>query len=115
MKQHPEYFSSGSRVPTAPPTGPIDPVAEYDPMEGLVISWMTYTGSVASPGILAQITKRVTVEGNGRVYIGVTSASVQSSATSILNAAGANMSNVTFYTVPLNTVWARDYGPRYVY
>ncbi|MBC8108012.1 MAG: agmatine deiminase family protein [Anaerolineae bacterium] len=94
--------------PSAPPSGPIDPVAEYEPMEGLVISWMSYTS------ILGQITKRVTDVG-GRAYIGVTSATVQNSATSTLNGLGVNMSNVSFFTVALNSVWARDYGPRYVY
>jgi agmatine/peptidylarginine deiminase len=45
----------------------------------------------------------------------VTSASVQSSATTSLNSLSVNMSNVTFFTVALDSVWCRDYGPRYVY
>src|SRR5689334_12114482 len=109
LREHPDYYSTVStRVPTAPPTGPITPVAEYAPMEGLVISWMTYTS------ILGQIAKHVTDVG-GRMYIGVTSSSVQSSAISTLNSLNVNMNNVTFFTVALNSVWARDYGPRYVY
>ncbi|MCS7032586.1 MAG: agmatine deiminase family protein [Phycisphaerae bacterium] len=102
------HLASSFLPPTAPPSGPIDPVAEYEPMEGLVLSWMSFTS------ILTQITKRVTDVG-GRVYIGVTSSSAQSSATSTLIGAGVNLSNVTFFTVPLNSVWVRDYGPRYVY
>jgi hypothetical protein len=78
-----------TRLPSLPPSGPIDPVAEYEPMEGLVISWMTYTS------ILGQITKRVT-DVAGRVYIGVTSSTVQNSATATLNSLGVNMSFVTF-------------------
>lgn len=115
LKDNPGFGGTATEAVTPPPTGPIDPVAEYEPMEGLVISWLSFGGSTASPGILAQITRRVTVEGQGRVYIGVTSATVQSSATSILTAAGADLNRVTFFTVPLNSVWARDYGPRYVY
>ena len=115
MKDNPQFFGGGPEAVTAPPTGPIDPVAEYEPMEGLVISWLSFGGTTAQPGILAQITKRVTVEGQGRVYIGVTSSAMQTSATSILTAAGADLSRVTFFTTPLNSVWARDYGPRYVY
>lgn len=111
LKQHP-IESAGVRVPSAPPTGPVDPVSEYDPMEALVISW---TGSTSWLNILGQITRRVTVEANARMYIGVTSASVQTSATSTLNSLGANLANVTFFTVALNSIWARDYGPRYVY
>lgn len=96
-------------APTAPPTGPVDPVAEYDPMEGLVVSW------VAQQTILAQIGRRVTVEGNGRLYVGVRNSTDQNNAVTSLTSAGANLSNVTFFTLPLNSVWARDYGPRYVY
>ena len=109
IRNNPDWASTASvEASTPPPTGPVEPVAEYEPMEGLVISWLTYTST------LGQITKRVTDAG-GRVYVGVTSSSVQSSTTTSLNSLGVNMSNVTFYTVPLNSVWARDYGPRYVY
>src|SRR5262245_9034480 len=95
IKRHPAGSpdSSPPPVPSTPPSGPIDPVAEYDPMEGLVVSWMTYTSQLTS------MSKFVTDAG-GRMYIGVTSSSVQSSATSSLTAAGVNMANVTFFTVP---------------
>ncbi len=101
-------------APSTPPSGPVRTAAEYDPMEALVLSW---TGSTAWLNILGQIARRVTVEANGRVYIGVTgtSPSTQASATTTLNTYGANLANVTFYTVPLNSIWVRDYGPRYAY
>ncbi|HQY89420.1 MAG TPA: agmatine deiminase family protein, partial [Tepidisphaeraceae bacterium] len=99
-------------VPGPAPTGPIDPVAEYDDMEGLVVSW---TGSTAWINNLAQMTRYVTVEAGGRMYIGVTSSTVQASAVTKLTAYEANLDNVTFYTTPMNSIWARDYGPRYVY
>jgi agmatine/peptidylarginine deiminase len=98
-------------APSAPPSGPIDPVAEYEPMEGLVVSWMSF------PDILAQIGRRVTVEGNGRYYVGVTGfgSSTVANATSWLNTYSADLNKVTFFTVPLNSIWVRDYGPRYVF
>ena len=99
-------------TPGPAPTGPIDPVAEYDPMEGLVISW---SGSTAYLNNLAQIARYVTVEAGGRMYINVTSASVQSSAESRLNTYSVDMNRVTFCTMPYDSIWARDYGPRYVY
>src|SRR4051812_5399076 len=109
LKEHPDYWTStATRVPTPPPTGPIDPVAEYEPMEGLVVSWMTYTN------ILGQIAKRVTDVG-GRMYIGVTSSSLQTNPVDTRNRLGADMKNGTVFTAALNSVWARDYGPRYVY
>ncbi len=98
----------GVAAPSLPPSGPIDPVAEYEPMEGLVISWVAHTA------ILGEMTKRVTDAG-GRMYINVTSQPAQDSATATLTGLGVNMNNVTFRQVSLNSVWIRDYGPRYVY
>ena len=43
-----------SKLPGPAPTGPIDPVAEYEPMEGLVISW---SGSTTWQNNLAQIAR----------------------------------------------------------
>ena len=40
--------------PSLPPSGPIDPVAEYEPMEGLSISW---AGTSAQKSMLAQIAR----------------------------------------------------------
>src|SRR5262245_5453879 len=74
IKNNPQEGGPSIAAPSTPPSGPIDPVAEYDPMEGLVISWMSFTA------IQRDIAKRVTDAG-GRMYIGVTSASVQTSAT----------------------------------
>ncbi len=99
-------------VPSSPPTGPIDPIAEYDPMEGLIVSW---TGSTAWLNNLAQIARYVTVEAGGRMYIAVSSDAVEASAITRLNTYNVNLDNVTFYDTSYNSIWARDYGPRYVY
>jgi agmatine/peptidylarginine deiminase len=98
--------------PSAAPTGPIDPVAEYEPMEGLSISW---AGSSTQKSMLAQIARRVTVEASSRMYIAVNSAAAQTEAINSLNTQGANMSRVTFFSSAYDTIWSRDYGPRYVY
>src|SRR5688572_27731576 len=98
--------------PSTPPSGPVDPVAEYEPMESLVVAWM---GSAAQNDMLAQIAQRVTVQSNGRMYIGVPNAATQTSAISTLTSRGADLNDITFFTAPLDTIWLRDYGPRYVY
>ena len=49
------------------------------------------------------------------MYIAVTGPSAQSEATSMLNTSDADTSHVTFYTSAYDTIWSRDYGPRYVY
>lgn len=104
--------TAAAAAPTAPPTGVIDPVAEYDAMEGLVISWR---GSTAWLNNLIQIARRVTVEGNSRVYCGLIPGANQTSIANSFASAGVNMDNMTFFTVNLDSIWARDYGPRYVY
>jgi agmatine/peptidylarginine deiminase len=109
LKTNPLGSGPDAVAPSAPPTGPIDPVAEYEPMEGLVISWVS-----GHSAILTQMTKRVTDAG-GRMYINVTSPTLQSSASTTLTNAGVNMANVTFRQYAYNSVWIRDYGPRYVY
>jgi agmatine/peptidylarginine deiminase len=48
------------------------------------------------------------------VHILVTGASQQSSATSVLQGAGADLDQVNFITYTSNTVWIRDYGPRFI-
>lgn len=107
-------LESNATTPTPPPTGVLEPVAEHEAMEALVISWST-AFPTAWRSNLATMTRHVTVEGNGRMYIGVPSTTSRNDATTRLTAAGANLSNVVFFTVPLNSIWARDYGPRYVY
>src|SRR5688572_28641403 len=73
LKTNPLGSGPEAVAPSAPPTGPIDPIAEYEPMEGLVISWTAQTS------ILTQMTKRVTDAG-GRMYINVLSPTSQNSA-----------------------------------
>ncbi|MFN0131755.1 MAG: agmatine deiminase family protein [Phycisphaerales bacterium] len=102
----------GPDAPTATPTGPIHCVAEYEPMEGIVIGW---EGGGTLNAIQAEMAMRITTTGNSRVFVGVDSASIQSSATTTLTNAGCNMSRVTFVTKTLDSIWLRDYGPRYIY
>ena len=40
LKNNPWDQQPGLSAPTAPPTGTIDPVAEYEEMEALVVSWI---------------------------------------------------------------------------
>jgi agmatine deiminase len=101
----------GADVPTPPPTGPLKTVAEYEAMDGIIVGWMAFTNE------LAQLGKVVTTTGNADFYVTLNTASQQASATTALSNAGANMSRVKFWIAPtgLNTVWLRDYGPRYAY
>ncbi len=113
LAQQPQPESNAT-TPTPPPTGSLESIAEHEAMEALVISWSS-SFPTAWRSNLATMTRYVTVEGNGRMYIGVPSTTSRNDATTRLTSAGANLNNVVFFTVPLNSIWARDYGPRYVY
>ncbi len=100
-------------APTPPPIGPIHTPSEYEPMEGLQ---MSYRGAAAWNAILADMTKRITTGGHGKVFM-VYQANVTPLATvqSQLTAAGANLNLVEFIPATLDAIWCRDYGPRHAY
>jgi agmatine/peptidylarginine deiminase len=99
---------------TPPPLGSVSTPAEYQFNDGMVVRWGSFNA------LLTQMTVAVTNgDPDAIVYVVVTGGSQQSSATSILQGAGADMSQVQFITQPCSpssscSVWMRDYGPRYV-
>ena len=98
-----------SRGATPPPAGWVHTPAEYDGNLGLLIRWGEFTT------ILSQITvAATTLDDRAIVWIVVSGASQQAAATSALSAAGADLSRVEFLTAPTNSIWIRDYGPRFV-
>lgn len=110
----PRGLAPGERVPqangraqTVPPVGVVQSPAEYQNNNGLLLRW----GSLNA--LLTQMTVAIT---NGDpeaiVYMVVSGSSQQQSATSTLQGAGADLSQVQFITAPSNSVWIRDYGPR---
>lgn len=96
------------------PTGPFRAVAEYEPMDGLIVSW---EGGATITAILAQMARHVTdpLSGNANVYVACDSTAVRNNATTALTNAGADMSRVSFIVRTMDSVWMRDYGPRYIY
>ncbi len=92
-----------------PPPGPVRAQAEYEENDGLLIRWGTQNA------LLTEMTVAVTtLTADARMYIVVSGASQQASATSTLQSAGANLSRVSFITAATDSVWIRDYGPRFV-
>ena len=99
-------------LPTSWPVGRVDCPAEYEPMEGLLIAWIT--GGHARP-VIAEVAARVTSTGAGNISCVVASASDQQDATAEMQSRGADMSRVSFLTYAVDGEWIRDYGPRFVY
>lgn len=91
-------------VETDPPTGTPRFVAEFEPMQGVMIRYPL--GIPTS--LVAQLSN------NCHVYC-VVSSSYQSSAQSEFQSAGVNMSNLSFVNAPSDSYWIRDYGPWYIF
>ena len=98
---------------TLPAFGPVRGVAEYEPMDGIIMAW---EGSSGQNSILAQMAKEITsADGDAKVYMFVDSLTEQGTVTTALSNAGANMSRVQFVVKVTDSIWCRDYGPRYIY
>ncbi len=95
---------------SGPPTGVVDTPAEYEPCDGLIISWQGY--ATIQTQLVVGVTRG---DPTARVWIVVDSSSEQASVTSTLTAAGADLSRVVFITRATNSVWIRDYGPRFIF
>ena len=89
---------------TEPPTGEPRFVAEFEPMQGVMIRYPL--GIPTS--LVAQLSN------NCPVYC-IVSASQQNSAQSTFQNAGVNMSNVQFVNAASDSYWVRDYGPWYIF
>ena len=90
------------------PTGTVRTPAEYEPNDGMLIRWGW------PDDLLTEMTVAVTTGTDATVWIVVYSASQQASATSILTGGGANMDQVEFIIYSADSVWIRDYGPRFI-
>ncbi|MBK7403349.1 MAG: agmatine deiminase family protein [Phycisphaerales bacterium] len=108
LREHPLVAKRGG----AAPTGPLWCPPEYAPAEAILIAW---EGTAAWNSILAQMAAKITTVGDADVYVGVDSSALQSNASSTLQAAGVDMARVRFFIKRLDTIWIRDYGPRFVY
>jgi agmatine deiminase len=96
-------------VPKAAPAPPVRAQAEYEENDGILIRWGSQNA------LLTEMTVAVTtLTADAKVYVVVSSAAQQTSATSTLSTAGADMSQVEFIIAATNSAWMRDYGPRYV-
>ncbi len=96
----------------AAPAGLVRTPGEYEAAEGIIMAW---EGSNSWKTILAQMTREITTTGNAKAFIFVDTASELSSASSQVAAQGADMSRVQFEIKTTDTIWARDYGPRYIF
>ena len=91
-------------VETDPPAGEPRFVAEFEPMQGVMIRYPL--------GIPTSLV--VQLANNCHVYC-VVSSGYQNQAQNSFQSAGVDMSNVTFVNAPTDSYWIRDYGPWYIF
>lgn len=112
-----EIFTKSNPIQAAQPRG-LAPAAlvrtpgEYEPAEGIIMTW---EGSTSWKSILAQMTVEITTTGNAKAFIFVDTASERTSASNQVAALGADMSRVEFEITTTDTIWVRDFGPRYIF
>ncbi len=94
--------------PTLEPPAPVRQHAEFEPMQGVLISYPNVYGFGISTSIIAEMAEDVIV------YCVVSSYS-QTAAYNTLNNGGVNMSNVEFLIADTDTYWIRDYGPWFIF
>lgn len=96
---------------TAPPAGPVEAIAEYEPMEAIILAW---EGPTTWKDILTDMTVAITTLGDADVWVYCDSAGEANSARSLLISAGADGARVFTPVKPTDTIWIRDYGPQYI-
>lgn len=97
-----------------PPTGDIRPMAEWEELQAVLISWESgTTGNLADTEILTEIVRAVSQECKAIVSCD-TNAEI-ATVTDYLTARGVDLTNVEFVVTPTNSIWIRDYGPNCVY
>ncbi len=90
--------------PTDAPDGPVNPIGEFEPMQGVLIA---YPFGIPM-ALIVEMSEDVMV---------TTIVSSSGQATSVGNQyenAGANMDNIDFLIEPHDTYWTRDYGPWFI-
>ena len=88
---------------TDPPPGPVRNIAEYEPMQGVLIR---YPFGI-STSLISEMSEDVTI------YC-LVSSSQQNSAYNSMNSGNVNMENVEFILGSTDSYWTRDYGPWWV-
>jgi len=94
---------------TSPPSGPVHCVAEYEPMDGILLAWEGYSD------IVAEMAARITTTGEADAIVVIDQSNEESQALSQIASYGGDTSRVQFIYRSIDTVWIRDYGPRYIY
>lgn len=104
LDKHYNFEKQFSREPTDPPLPPVRSIAEWEPMEGVMIRYPF--------GIPCDFIALMSQEIN--VYIIVNGQIEQDYITTEFINSSVNMENCIFIHALANSYWTRDYGPLYI-
>ncbi len=93
---------------TAPPTGIVRPVAEWEPAQAVIVVYPTGVGFGIPLNLVASMSQHTPV------ITLVESSSAQSTVTSQYNSNGVNLANCSFLTTAVDSYWARDFSPWFI-
>ncbi|MEA3448004.1 MAG: agmatine deiminase family protein [Bacteroidota bacterium] len=97
-------------TPTAPPTGFVRNIAEWERNQGVIIAYPSgYYGGFGIPVDLIQQLADIT-----HVYLIYTDAGNFSDIQDILADGNVNTDSVSYHNVPADTYWTRDYSPWFI-
>jgi len=105
----PEEFNTSYRTrsfnSTPPPSNGTRSIAEFEPNQGVIIS---YPYNFAIPyTLISELSQYV------KVYV-VCSSFLQSNVSNNLQNNGVNMENIEFITAPIDSEWTRDFSPIFI-
>jgi agmatine/peptidylarginine deiminase len=100
------YLIGKDFVETDPPVGEVRAVAEFEPMESVLIRYQY--GLDIPISMVASLAEEI------HVTTLVSNSYQENAAVNDYTAAGVNMENISFIYAPTNTQWSRDYGPWYI-
>lgn len=94
------------------PVGPVHCVAEYEPMESILFAW---EGDGSWNTIQRQMVERITTTGDADVWIVVDTTTERSAVQTTMAGSTADIARIKYVVRATDTIWIRDYGPRYIY
>ncbi len=96
----------------ARPVGQMASPPEYAPAKGVLFRYR----ADAWPSVVRECVVALTAAGHDELaYVIVANASEQSAAATYFSSGGADLSKVIFIQKPTDSIWARDYGPHFVF
>ena len=100
------HVANKSFTTTAPPTGIIRAIPEWDPAQAVLVSYANGFGIPYT--LIAQESQYC------RVITIVASSSQQTTVTNNYTSNGVNLANCSFVIAPIDSYWSRDYGPWFI-